>query len=101
MISVSQSGTDAQPCHVQVNTAGGWIRNADVKALPASTKMSGALVKAEPYALRQLHWHLAMNEWQFLINGTLEVRQTMPSSPGISKNSRVVMGGAEASVAAA
>ena len=42
--------------------------------MPASTRMSGALVKAEPYALRQLHWHLGHNEWQFLINGTLEVR---------------------------
>lgn len=31
------------------------------------------IVRQEPGSLRQLHWHLEADEWQFGINGTLEV----------------------------
>lgn len=38
--------------------------------LAAST---GALVRVAPGGMRQLHWHINIDEWQFAINGTYEV----------------------------
>lgn len=35
--------------------------------------MTGALVRIAPGGMRQLHWHLNIDEWQFAINGTYEV----------------------------
>ena len=35
--------------------------------------MSGSLVHFKPGALRQMHWHTNEDEWQFVINGTVEV----------------------------
>jgi oxalate decarboxylase len=35
--------------------------------------MSGALVRIAPGGMRQLHWHLNIDEWQYVINGTVEV----------------------------
>ena len=35
--------------------------------------MSGSLVHFEPGALRQMHWHANEDEWQFVLNGTVEV----------------------------
>ena len=34
--------------------------------------MTGAFIKMEPGALRDLHWHPNANEWQYIINGTLD-----------------------------
>lgn len=45
----------------------------DSALFPVSTAMCGALFVVAPGAMRQLHWHLAQDEWQFIINGTLEV----------------------------
>jgi oxalate decarboxylase len=57
---------------VQVVTAGGWIKVADVTNFPISTQFAGALVYFAPGSMRQFHWHTNFNEWQFVINGTLE-----------------------------
>jgi len=47
---------------------------ADVESFPISKDMSGALVKLHPGGMRQLHWHTNLDEWQFVINGTIQVR---------------------------
>ena len=44
--------------------------------------MTGALVRIAPGGMRQLHWHLNFDEWQFAINGTFEVG--VFTSPGQS-----------------
>ena len=49
------------------------MRTADQEYFTASTQMSGSLVHFEPGALRQMHWHTNEAEWQFVINGTLQV----------------------------
>ena len=54
---------------------GGYINIADQTNFPVSTTMMGALVKFGPGGLRQLHWHTTLDEWQFVINGTFEVRR--------------------------
>lgn len=46
---------------------------ADVESFPISKDMSGALVKLHPGGMRQLHWHTNLDEWQYVINGTIQV----------------------------
>ena len=38
-------------------------RVLDQELFPISNTMSGALVHFEPYAMRQLHWHVNFDEW--------------------------------------
>ena len=49
------------------------MRTADTEYFPASAEMSGSLVHFEPGAMRQMHWHNNEEEWQFVINRTVEV----------------------------
>lgn len=58
---------------LQSNNSGGWIKLADPKVFPISRSLIGAIVYTEPYSLRQMHWHLGMDEWQYVLNGTFEV----------------------------
>ena len=58
---------------LQVSTDGGTVRTADTQYFPASTAISGSLVHFKPGALRQMHWHVNEDEWQFVINGTVQV----------------------------
>ncbi|BDA50372.1 probable oxalate decarboxylase OxdD [Coccomyxa sp. Obi] len=55
----------------EVETPGGYVKVAQVTNFPVSEKMSGALVRFAPGALRQLHWHPGHAEWQYVINGTV------------------------------
>ena len=57
----------------QAESEGGWVIVADVESFPISKDMSGALVKLHPGGMRQLHWHTNLDEWQFVINGTIQV----------------------------
>ncbi len=45
----------------------------DTTNFEISDAMSGALVKLHPGGMRQLHWHTNLDEWQFVINGTIQV----------------------------
>ena len=59
---------------MQVNLPGaGFIKQVDSTYFPSGTGFSGGIVRIEPGSIRQLHWHLEADEWQFGINGTLEV----------------------------
>jgi oxalate decarboxylase len=69
-------GTD-EAARMQVDTPGGTIKVADSSNFPISTQFTGALVYFAPDGLRQFHWHLNFNEWQYVINGTLEVRRPL------------------------
>uniref|UniRef100_A0A383W9E2 Cupin type-1 domain-containing protein n=1 Tax=Tetradesmus obliquus TaxID=3088 RepID=A0A383W9E2_TETOB len=62
-----------QNTHEVVNADGSYVNMADVTRFPVATDMSGAIVRIAPGGMRQLHWHLNFDEWQFVINGTLEV----------------------------
>ena len=59
---------------VQAKSDGGWVIVADVSDFPVSEDMSGALVKLNAGGMRQLHWHTNLDEWQYVINGTIQVR---------------------------
>lgn len=61
----------AHHTHQQVESAGGWVKLADVASFPVSEHVSGALLRLAPGALRMLHWHLGFSEWQYVVNGTV------------------------------
>lgn len=63
---------------MQAESDGGWVIVADETKFAVSEDMSGALVKLVPGGMRQLHWHTNLDEWQFVINGTIKV---CPASP--------------------
>ena len=46
---------------------------ADQEGFAMSMAMCGALVVLRPGGMRQLHWHTTADEWQFVINGTIQV----------------------------
>jgi oxalate decarboxylase len=51
----------AQP---PVDCPGGRVRIVDAARFPASATIAAALVEVEPSGMRELHWHLAADEWQ-------------------------------------
>ena len=48
---------------------GGQVRVLDSSNFPASTTIAAALVEIEPGAIRELHWHPNVDEWQYYISG--------------------------------
>lgn len=63
----------------QAESAGGFVIVADRETFAISEDMSGALVRLRPGGMRQLHWHTNLDEWQYVINGTIQVVE--PSIP--------------------
>lgn len=69
---------------VQAKSEGGWVIVADVADFPVSKDMAGALVKLNAGGMRQLHWHTNLDEWQYVINGTIQVRSYTHMQAGLS-----------------
>lgn len=61
----------------------GSLKIADPTTFPAAADLSAALVTIEPGALRELHWHLQGDEWNFFLNG--RARLTVYSPPESSR----------------
>ena len=59
---------------------GGSINLVSVNEFPISTTMTGAVMKLQPGALRELHWHPNANEWQYYARG--HARVTLFGSSG-------------------
>ncbi len=49
--------------------AGGEVRIVDSTVFPASTHIAMAQVRLKPGAIRELHWHPNVSEWQYWIQG--------------------------------
>jgi oxalate decarboxylase len=49
--------------------AGGQVRVVDSSNFPAATTIAAALVEVEPGAMRELHLHPNVDEWQYYISG--------------------------------
>jgi oxalate decarboxylase len=61
-----------------VRMKGGTVRITDSSVFPAAKTVAAALVEVEPGGLRELHWHLNADEWQFYLSG--EARMTVFAS---------------------
>ena len=61
-----------QPEAVAAN--GTFGRIVDSSRFPAATDMAGTLLYMAPRSMRTPHWHLGIDEWQFVISGRVEER---------------------------
>ena len=52
---------------------GGRAWKVDSTKFPISTTMTGVFLELEPGALRELHWHPAADEWQYVVGGDISV----------------------------
>src|SRR5262249_24502003 len=52
---------------------GGKEWRVDSSRFPISKTMTGVVLDLEPGALRELHWHPSADEWQYLIDGKVNV----------------------------
>lgn len=68
----------AQPAHRVFKGGREW--RVDSTQFPISKTITGVVLDLDPGALRELHWHPTADEWQYVINGTVNV--TMFGSHG-------------------
>ncbi|WP_338460888.1 cupin domain-containing protein [Synechococcus elongatus IITB7] len=69
---------------------GSSLRLASAKEFPASFNMAGAILRLEPGAMRQLHWHPNADEWQYVLNGSMDL--AVFASEGKASMSRLQKG---------
>lgn len=74
----------------RVKQDGSSLRLASAKEFPASFNMTGALLRLEPGAMRQLHWHPNADEWQYVLNGSMDL--AVFASEGKASMSRLQKG---------
>lgn len=63
-----------------ITSSGGQVWIADSTNFKASKTIASALVKVDPGAIRELHWHPNTDEWQYFISG--KARMTVFASDG-------------------
>jgi oxalate decarboxylase len=49
--------------------SGGQVQVVDSSNFPASTQIAAAMVTLKPGAIREMHWHPNVSEWQYWIRG--------------------------------
>ncbi|MEX2115186.1 MAG: cupin domain-containing protein [Pirellulales bacterium] len=59
---------------------GGTVRLVSAREFPISKTMTGAIMRLERGALRELHWHPNADEWQYVLAGRM--RMTVFASSG-------------------
>jgi oxalate decarboxylase len=63
-----------------VDNKGGRLYLVDSSNFPISKTVTGAILDLDPGAMREMHWHPTADEWQYVIEGKLEM--TMFGSGG-------------------
>lgn len=58
--------------HNRVSPGAGWARQVTVRDLAISKTIAGVNMRLEPYAVRELHWHIPA-EWAFMLSGDARV----------------------------
>jgi oxalate decarboxylase len=54
-------------------TKGGRLWLVDSTKFPISKTITGAVLELEPGALRELHWHPTVDEWQYVLEGKVSI----------------------------
>jgi oxalate decarboxylase len=81
--SVSQSFSYRLSAQEPVQAAGGRVKIVDSSNFPVATTIAAALVDIDPGAMRELHWHPNVDEWQYYLEG--EARMTVFASSGVAR----------------
>jgi oxalate decarboxylase family bicupin protein len=61
---------------------GGSVKLIDTTTFPAAANFAAALVTLQPGAMRELHWHLTSDEWNFFLQGSARI--TVYAAPSSS-----------------
>jgi len=61
---------------------GGSVKIIDTTTFPIAANFAAALVTIAPGAMRELHWHLTSDEWNFFLSGSARI--TLYSAPSSS-----------------
>jgi oxalate decarboxylase len=61
----------AQTPHAVYRNGREW--RVDASRFPISTTITGVILDLDPGALRELHWHPNADEWQYVIDGRVDV----------------------------
>ena len=61
-----------------VDVEGGTIHQAAQAAFPVSTSMTGLVMRLQPGAMQQPHWHATANEWLYVSQGRIEITLFAP-----------------------
>jgi len=61
----------------------GSVKIVDSTTFPAAADISAALVTIKPGAMREMHWHLQSDEWNFFIQGSARI--TIYQAPASSQ----------------
>ncbi|APA12215.1 hypothetical protein SS1G_10796 [Sclerotinia sclerotiorum 1980 UF-70] len=62
---------------------GGSVKIIDTTTFPIAANFAAALVTIEPGAMRELHWHLTSDEWNYFLSGSARI--TIYSAPSSSR----------------
>jgi oxalate decarboxylase family bicupin protein len=52
---------------------GGSVKIIDTTTFPIATDFAAALIVIEPGAMREMHWHLTSDEWNFFVQGSARI----------------------------
>ena len=61
----------------------GSVKILDTRSFPSASDFAVALITVKPGAMRELHWHIDSDEWNFFIKG--QARITIFSAPSSSR----------------
>lgn len=64
-------------------TPGGSVKIVDPTVFPIASNFSAAIFSIEPGAMREIHWHLTSDEWNFFLQG--QARVTVFTGPQSSR----------------
>jgi oxalate decarboxylase len=67
--TVPESFSHRMMAQEPIKTTSGTVRITDTSVFPASKTIAAALVEVNPGAMRELHWHPNVDEWQYYIEG--------------------------------
>jgi oxalate decarboxylase family bicupin protein len=62
---------------------GGSVKILDTTTFPISTDLCAALVTIQPGAMREMHWHLTSDEWNYFLSGSARI--TVYTAPSMSR----------------
>ncbi|TVY20708.1 Oxalate decarboxylase OxdD [Lachnellula arida] len=77
--SYSYHWSEQQP----YTTPGGSVKILDSTTFPLATMFAVALVTVQPGAMREMHWHLNSDEWNYFLQGS--ARMTVFDAPSSSR----------------
>ncbi|KAF7924766.1 hypothetical protein BELL_0093g00010 [Botrytis elliptica] len=62
---------------------GGSVKIIDTTTFPIASNFAAALVTIQPGAMREMHWHLTSDEWNYFLSGSARI--TIYAAPSSSR----------------